>query len=98
MSFRTGNAMRWSADEASTRKSMHSLARATDARRRAGSLKSERFFADAGQSQADYHEAEPEQPGPPRRPRPMPRKARPMQIHRRDLGGVLRSSDRRKDS
>ena len=89
MSFKTGNAMLWSADEASTRKSMRSLASATQARRRATTLKSERFFADAGQSQADYQAGEPKRPASPRRPPP-------TQIHRRRLGDVLHSSDRQK--
>ena len=89
MSFKVDNAMLWSADAASTRKSMRSLASATQARRRATALKSERFFADAGQSQADYQAGEPKRPKSPRAPRP-------TQIHRRGLGDVLRSSDRKK--
>ena len=54
MSFKAGNAMRWSADEASTRKAMESLADATQGRRASADLKSESFFADAGQSEGDY--------------------------------------------
>lgn len=57
MSFKADNAMAWQADPASTRKSMRSLAEATAARRRAASLKSGQFFADSGQSSADYRES-----------------------------------------
>jgi uncharacterized protein YegL len=52
--FKRSNAMRWYADEASAMKSMRSLGAAARARRRAHSLKTERVFADAGQSEADY--------------------------------------------
>jgi hypothetical protein len=54
ISFKTDNAMPWTADTASTRMTMQALARVTGVRRRSTALKSERFFADAGQSQADY--------------------------------------------
>ena len=56
MAFKRGNAMRWTADEASARKSMGSLAAATKQRRAAMDMKSEQLFADAGQEEADYKE------------------------------------------
>ena len=59
MGYRDANAMLWSADPVSTRKSMRSLAHATGQRRMSMQLKSERFFADAGQYLADYREDEP---------------------------------------
>ena len=37
---------------------MRPLAHATDARRHAATLKSERFFADADQSPADYQDSD----------------------------------------
>ena len=82
------NAMRWTHDPASTRKSMHSLADATDQHRRSAALKSERFFEEAGQSPADYQHVEPAHPQPP----PEPQHA---EIHRRSLGDVLHSSQQR---
>jgi uncharacterized protein YegL len=54
MAFKRANAMRWTADEASARKSMGSLAAATKQRRAARDMKSEQLFADAGQGEADY--------------------------------------------
>jgi uncharacterized protein YegL len=84
MSFKADNAMRWSADPTSARMSMQALAHATGARRDAAGLKSERFFADAGQSQADYV-----QPEPARSERPPKRS---QAIHRRKLGDALISS------
>jgi von Willebrand factor type A domain len=89
MSFKAGNAMRWEADPDSTRKSMKSLAHATGVRRDAATLKSERFFADADQSEADYERPEPAKPEPPRKPSP-PQTSRT--IHRRTLGDVLSTS------
>lgn len=86
MSFKTGNAMLWSADPVSTGKSMDALARATAVRRYSMSPKSEEFFADAGQSESDYQDANAPKPS---RPRKRPR---PTQIHRRSLGDVLGSS------
>jgi uncharacterized protein YegL len=84
MSFQPDNAMRWAADPASARMSMEALARATDARRRSPALKSERFFAEAGQSEADYRQ--------PQRAKPEPPRNRPRAIHRRRLGDVLSPS------
>jgi hypothetical protein len=78
--------MLWSADPVSTRMSMAALADATEARRFTATLKSERFFAEAGQSQADY-DAGQAKPEPPRR-------RQPSAIHRRELTDVLRSSKR----
>jgi uncharacterized protein YegL len=54
MSFERGNAMRWSADEASARKSMSSLAEAAKYRRAARAMKTDRLFDEAGQSETDY--------------------------------------------
>jgi uncharacterized protein YegL len=88
MSFKGDNAMLWEADPESARKSMKSLAHATGVRRDSAALKSERFFADAGQSQSDYGRTEPAKPEPPRR--------RSQTIHRRTLGDVL-SSPRKAD-
>jgi hypothetical protein len=56
MAFKRSNAMRWSADDASARKSMRSLGEATKARRLAHSLKTEQLFADAGQDEQDYRD------------------------------------------
>jgi uncharacterized protein YegL len=84
MSFKADNAMLWKADPDSARKSMKALAHATGVRRESGALKSERFFADAGQSQADYERSETPKPKPPRR--------RSQTIHRRTLGDVLGST------
>jgi hypothetical protein len=84
MSFKADNAMRWEADPDSARKSMKALARASGVRRNSAALKSERFFADAGQSQADYKRPEPAKPQLPRRGS--------QTIHRRTLGDVLSSS------
>jgi uncharacterized protein YegL len=87
MSFKADNAMRWAADPDSALMSMKALAHATEARRFSATLKSEQFFADAGQSQADYDagRAKP-------KPKP-PRKRRPSAIHRRELTDVLRRSE-----
>ncbi len=54
MGLERQNAMRWGGDAASARASMDSLGRATLARKRAASRKTGAFFADAGQSEADY--------------------------------------------
>jgi uncharacterized protein YegL len=94
MSFKGDNAMRWAADPDSALMSMKALASATEARRFSATHKSERFFADAGQSQADY-DARRAQSKP-----DAPRKRRPSAIHRRELTDVLPSShgsDRRRD-
>ena len=56
MAFKRGNAMRWTADAASARKSMGSLAAATKQRRAAAEMKSQPLFADAGQDEADYRD------------------------------------------
>ena len=56
LSFTRANAMRWSPDAASARKSMHALGKAARQRRSAVSLKSDRLFDDAGQTEADYRE------------------------------------------
>ncbi len=95
MGYREANAMLWSRDPVSTRKSMHALADATSHRRHSVDLKSERFFEEAGQSASDYNANEPpEAPAKPaHRPRPR-RSGRSAEIHRRDLGDVLASSDR----
>ena len=88
--YKSANAMRWSPDAASTRKSMRSLADATRHRRASVDRKSERFFEDAGQSAVDYRVDDPA-PAPPRRssaPRPR-RSGRPEKIHRRELGDAL---------
>ena len=95
MGYRSDNAMLWSADPVSTKKSMDSLAEATRARRASTRLKSERFFADAGQSAADYRQDDPAG-APARRPSP-PRRARPKRdavIHRGDLGDALAGPNR----
>jgi uncharacterized protein YegL len=84
MGYKADNAMRWAADPASMRKSMRSLAHATGTRRRSADMKSERFFADAAQSQADYQHGAPADPAPPSR--------RSGTIHRRSLGDALGSS------
>jgi uncharacterized protein YegL len=59
MAFKRANAMRWTADEASARKSMGSLAAATKQRRTARDMKSEHLFADAGQDEVDYRDDAP---------------------------------------
>jgi len=59
MAFKRGNAMRWTADEASALKSMGSLAAATKQRRAAMDMKSEQLFADAGQDESDYRDDAP---------------------------------------
>jgi hypothetical protein len=86
--------MLWSADELSTRKTMQSLAQATAVRRASPSLKSERFFADAGQSPTDYREDEEDRPA----KAPSPPRHRPAKkggtIHRRALGDALASQQR----
>ena len=95
LGYRDANAMLWSADKLSARKSMQSLAKATAVRRGSMSMKSERFFEDAGQSTADYREDETARPAntpPPRRRRPSKRSSA---IHRRDLGDALAGSDPR---
>jgi uncharacterized protein YegL len=81
MSIPHANAMRWAADPDSARMSMSSLARATGIRRRAASRKSEQFFADAGQSQADYERSRPAKPKAPQK--------RSQTIHRRTLRDAL---------
>ncbi len=93
LGYRDANAMLWSADKLSARKSMQSLAKATAVRRGSTSLKSERFFADAGQSTADYRDDETAglaNTPPPRRRRPSKRSS---VIVRRDLGDALAGSD-----
>jgi uncharacterized protein YegL len=95
MGYQSANAMLWSADPVSTRKSMRSLADATRARRGSVLLKSESFFADAGQSAADYRQDTPEQDPRRRQSSPRPRRSsRSATIHRQDLGDVLPSSGR----
>jgi uncharacterized protein YegL len=84
MSFKADNAMRWEADPESARKSMKALAHATGVRRQSAALKSERFFADAGQSKADYERSKRAQPNPPHR--------HSQAIHRRTLKDALSSS------
>jgi hypothetical protein len=91
MGYREANAMLWSRDPASTRKSMHALADATLHRRLSVERKSERFFEDAGQTATDY-EAEEPSAKPARRPSPR-RSRRSAKIHRRDLGDVLPTSE-----
>ncbi len=54
IAFKRGNAMRWHADRASTRKTMRSLAVAARHRRASAALKTEHLFEDAGQTAADY--------------------------------------------
>jgi uncharacterized protein YegL len=94
LGYRDTNAMLWSADELSTRKTMQSLAQATAVRRASPSLKSERFFADAGQSTTDYREDEGSKPAnSPSPPRRRPAKKRGT-IHRRALGDALASQQR----
>ena len=56
LAFKRANAMRWNPDPSSARKSMQALGKATRQRRSAASLKSERLFDDAGQTEADYRE------------------------------------------
>ncbi len=56
LSFSRANAMRWSPDAASARKSMHSLGKAARHAALRTSLKSERLFDDAGQTEADYRD------------------------------------------
>jgi uncharacterized protein YegL len=48
------NAMRWRADNTSARASMDMLSRATLARKAASTRRTDAFFADAGQAEADY--------------------------------------------
>jgi hypothetical protein len=48
--------MRWSPDAASARKSMQALGKAARQRRSAASMKSERLFDEAGQTEADYRQ------------------------------------------
>ena len=72
--FKSGNAMRWQPTEASARATMAALADGAKARRRSAAPMSERFFADAGQSEADYLADTPdEQPVPPKQPPRGPR-------------------------
>ena len=54
ISFKRANAMRWNPDAVSARKSMHALGKAARQRRSAASMKSERLFDEAGQTEADY--------------------------------------------
>ena len=95
MGYEHMNSMLFSADPVSTRKSMRSLAHATGQRRTSMQLKSQRFFADAGQDLADYRADEPaatsRKPQSPPRPR---RSRRPAAIHRLDLGDALATSKR----
>jgi hypothetical protein len=53
LSFGRANTMRWNPDATSARKSMHALGKAARQRRSAASLKSERLFDEAGQTEAD---------------------------------------------
>jgi uncharacterized protein YegL len=96
LGYRGANAMLWSADPVSTRKSMHSLAQATGQRRQSMAPKSEQFFADADQSVADYRKHEPtsDSSAPPIPPRRQRSKTTGV-IHRRELGNVLSSSDQK---
>lgn len=70
MSFKRSNAMRWTADEASARKSMGSLGLAVRHRRTESALKSDRVFEDAGQNEADYQDSGPPQNAKPTSSRP----------------------------
>jgi uncharacterized protein YegL len=56
LSFGRENAMRFSPDAPSVRKSMHAVGKAAGRRRSAVSMKSKRFLEEAGQSEADYRE------------------------------------------
>ncbi len=62
IAFTRENTMRWTADRASARKSMHSLAHASLARKRAFQFKGRQFFEEAGQDEGDYL-ADPPGPG-----------------------------------
>jgi uncharacterized protein YegL len=92
MGYKADNAMRWARDPASARKSMRSLAHATGERRRAASLKSEKFFTDAAQTAADYEHTDARSAGSHRPPR-RSRRANPETIHRRNLSDVLTDPD-----
>jgi hypothetical protein len=91
MGYKADNAMRWAHDPASARKSMRSLAYATEQRRRAPSLKSEMFFVDAGQTVADYqHDMnDPAPHEPPARPAPRRSARVPTTIRRQKLTDAL---------
>lgn len=56
LAFTRANAMRCSPDAASARKSMHALGKAARKRRSAVSMKSERLFDEADQTEADYRQ------------------------------------------
>jgi uncharacterized protein YegL len=58
MAFERGNAMRWSADQASARKSMGSLGRAARHRRSASTMKTKQLFDEALQTESDYRSDE----------------------------------------
>jgi uncharacterized protein YegL len=97
MGYKPDNAMRWAADPLSVRKSMQSLAYATEFRRRARSLKSELFFIDAGQTAADYEQDanDPAQPERPVRPRRRWSAPTPATIRRRKLSDALLPPEKR---
>ena len=98
MGYKADNAMRWAHDADSARKSMHSLGHATHMHRRAAALKSEQFFADAGQDAADYQQAAPDPPQSIRSTRrPSHGVLRPT-IHRRNLSDALPASEKPEDS
>jgi hypothetical protein len=93
MGYKADNAMHWAHDPASARKAMHSLAHATDARRRAAARKSEKFFDDAGQTDADYKHTDTGDSA--AHPKPLSHRPKaPNQIHRRTLRDALRTSKR----
>jgi uncharacterized protein YegL len=56
LAFKRANAMRWEADDSAARKSMHSLGVAAKQRRSSPAMKTDRLFADAGQSESDYRD------------------------------------------
>jgi hypothetical protein len=54
MGYKLDNAMRYEARPESIKKSMAALSRATKTRRSSAALKSDKFFADAGQTERDF--------------------------------------------
>jgi hypothetical protein len=81
LGYKQANAMRYEASPEAVKASMSSLAEATKARRRAPERSSERFFADAGQSEQNYRGRSAEAPSRPQRP---------VEIRRGALGDALR--------
>lgn len=98
MGYKADNAMRWAHDADSARKSMHSLGHATHMHRRAAALKSEQFFADAGQDAADYQQAAPDPPQSTRSIRRLSHGVLRPTIHRRNLSDALPVSEKPEDS